>query len=93
MTFLPMQVNRLLYRAKQRGFLEMDLLVGMWAEKNVPGMDAAKLQAMEQVLDQENPDLFKWLTGQAPASEAMQANPAFKVWQTSYSSQGMEVCD
>ncbi|CAK0785068.1 hypothetical protein CVIRNUC_008274 [Coccomyxa viridis] len=71
-------VNRLLYRAKQRGFLEMDLLVGMWAEKNVPRMDAAKLQAMEQVLDQENPDLFKWLTGQAPASEAMQANPAFK---------------
>ena len=93
MTFLPMQVNRLLYRAKQRGFLEMDLLVGMWAEKNVPHMDAAKLQAMEQVLDQENPDLFKWLTGQAPASEAMQANPAFKVWQTSYSSYGMEVCD
>ena len=59
----------------------MDLLVGMWAEKNVPKMDAAKLQAMEQVLDQENPDLFKWLTGQAPASEAMQANPAFKVWE------------
>jgi len=73
------QVNRLLYRAKQRGFLEMDLLVGMWAEKNVPKMDAAQLQAMEEVLDQENPDLFKWLTGQAAASEDMQANPAFKV--------------
>lgn len=74
-----MQVNRLLYRAKQRGFLEMDLLVGMWAEKNVPKMDAAQLKAMEEVLDQENPDLFKWLTGQESASEAMQANAAFKV--------------
>jgi len=73
------QVNRLLYRAKQRGFLEMDLLVGMWAEKNVPKMDAAQLKAMEEVLDQENPDLFKWLTGQAAASEDMQANSAFKV--------------
>ena len=59
----------------------MDLLVGMWAERNVPRMDAAKLQAMEQVLEQENPDLFKWLTGQTTASEAMQANPAFQVWQ------------
>ena len=74
-----MQVNRLLYRAKQRGFLEMDLLVGMWAENNVPKMDAAQLKAMEEVLDQENPDLFKWLTGQESASEAMQANAAFKV--------------
>ena len=74
-----MQVNRLLYRAKQRGFLEMDLLVGMWADKNVPKMDAAQLKAMEEVLDQENPDLFKWLTGQESASEAMQANAAFKV--------------
>lgn len=75
------QVNRLLYRAKQRGFLEMDLLVGMWAEKNVPKMDTAQLKAMEEVLDQENPDLFKWLTGQASASEAMLANPAYKVRQ------------
>lgn len=74
-----MKVNRLLYRAKQRGFLEMDLLVGLWAEKNVPKMDAAQLKAMEEVLDQENPDLFKWLTGQESASEAMQANAAFKV--------------
>ena len=57
----------------------MDLLVGMWAEKNVPNMDAAQLKAMEEVLDQENPDLFKWLTGQESASEDMMANPAFKV--------------
>ena len=57
----------------------MDLLVGMWAEKNVPRMDAAQLKAMEEVLDQENPDLFKWLTGQESASEAMMANSAFKV--------------
>ena len=56
-------------------------------------MDAAKLQAMEQVLDQENQTSSSRLTGQAPASEAMQANPAFKVWQTSCCSQEMEVCD
>ena len=54
-------------------------MVGMWAEKNVPKMDAAQLKAMEEVLDQENPDLFKWLTGQESASEDMMANPAFKV--------------
>ena len=73
------QVNRLLYRSKQRGFLEMDLLVGLWAERNLPSMDDSQLAAMETVLDQENPDLFKWLTGQEEAPQAMQANPAFVV--------------
>lgn len=73
------QVNRLLYRSKQRGFLEMDLLVGLWAERNLPTMDKGQLAAMETVLDQENPDLFKWLTGQEEAPEAMKANPAFTV--------------
>ena len=73
------QVNRLLYRSKQRGFLEMDLLVGLWAERNLPTMDKGQLADMETVLDQENPDLFKWLTGQEEAPEAMKANPAFMV--------------
>ena len=41
------QVGRLLYRAKQRGFLEMDLLVGLWAQANLPRMDAAHLAAFE----------------------------------------------
>ncbi|CAL8466465.1 g6001 [Coccomyxa elongata] len=55
----------------------MDLLVGLWAERNLPNMDAEQLTAMETVLDQENPDLFKWLTGQEEPPEAMKTNPAF----------------
>jgi hypothetical protein len=31
------------------------------------------------VLDQENPDLFKWVTGQAEPPAALAANPAFAV--------------
>lgn len=57
----------------------MDLLVGLWAERNLPTMDAEQLTAMETVLDQENPDLFKWLTGQEEPPEAMKTNPAFTV--------------
>ena len=72
-------VNRLLYRAKQRGFLELDLLVGLWAERNVPLMSMSDLTAFEEVLDIENPDLFKWLTGQEAAPEALKDNASFVV--------------
>ncbi|KAK9851539.1 hypothetical protein WJX84_004027 [Apatococcus fuscideae] len=66
-----------MYRAKQRGWLEMDLLVGMWAERNLPTADPPMLAAFEELLDEENPDLLKWLTGQLEPPEPLRRNPAF----------------
>lgn len=45
---------------------------GMWAEREVPRMSAPMIREFEAVLDQENPDMFKWLTSQAglPALQA-----------------------
>ena len=34
---------------------------------------------MQAVLEQENPDLYKWLTGQEQVPTEMQQNPAFLV--------------
>lgn len=49
----PLQlVNKLSYRAKQRGFLELDLLVGLWAESALPRMSAAELRDFAAVLDE-----------------------------------------
>jgi hypothetical protein len=31
-------MRKLMYRAKQRGWLELDLVVGLWAEENLPRM-------------------------------------------------------
>ncbi|KAF5837783.1 Flavinator of succinate dehydrogenase-domain-containing protein [Dunaliella salina] len=69
--------NKLLYRSKQRGFLELDLLMGLWAEENIPKMDMRAMEEFSAVLDQENPDMFKWLTGQEQAPETMLANPTY----------------
>jgi len=74
------RVNRALYRAKQRGFLELDIMVGEWASREMgdPATTSeAFLDAFDEVLDAENPDLFKWLTGQAEAPREVRENEAY----------------
>ncbi|KAK9050617.1 hypothetical protein SSX86_030414 [Deinandra increscens subsp. villosa] len=70
-------VNRLVYRSKQRGFLELDLVLGSWVESHVGSLDEKGIRALVDVLDLENPDLWKWLTGQEQPPEAIDTNPVF----------------
>ncbi|KAJ7957156.1 Succinate dehydrogenase assembly factor 2, mitochondrial [Quillaja saponaria] len=69
--------NRLIYRSKQRGFLELDLVLGKWVEEHIHSMDESGIKALVNVLDLENPDLWKWLTGQEQPPEAVNTNPVF----------------
>ncbi|KAK9278016.1 hypothetical protein L1049_027573 [Liquidambar formosana] len=67
----------LLYRSKQRGFLELDLVLGRWVEEHICSMDEQGIKALAHVLDLENPDLWKWLTGQEQPPDAVNLNPVF----------------
>lgn len=57
----------------------MDLLVGIWAEKRIPQMGEDNLRQFELILDQENPDLYKWLTGQEQPPADIANNTAYQV--------------
>ncbi|KAK4568192.1 hypothetical protein RGQ29_003822 [Quercus rubra] len=69
--------NRLIYRSKQRGFWELDLVLGKWVEEHIHSMDENGIKALVHVLDLENPDLWKWLTAQEQPPEAVEINPVF----------------
>ncbi|KAI7746867.1 hypothetical protein M8C21_022245 [Ambrosia artemisiifolia] len=70
-------VNRLVYRSKQRGFLELDLVLGSWVENHIGSLDENGIRALVDVLNLENPDLWKWLTGQEQPPEPINTNPVF----------------
>ncbi|XP_024973390.1 succinate dehydrogenase assembly factor 2, mitochondrial [Cynara cardunculus var. scolymus] len=70
-------MNRFIYRSKQRGFLELDLVLGSWVEKHIGSLDEKGIRALADVLNLENPDLWKWLTGQEQPPEAINTNPVF----------------
>ncbi|KAH0450472.1 hypothetical protein IEQ34_021164 [Dendrobium chrysotoxum] len=74
--------NRLLYRSRQRGFLELDLILGKWVEENIRSLDEAKIRSLVDVLDLENPDLWKWLSGQEPPPDAINSNTVFSSIQS-----------
>ncbi|PKI60554.1 hypothetical protein CRG98_019030 [Punica granatum] len=68
---------RLLYRSRQRGFLELDLVLGKWVEEHIYSMDVNGIKSLIDVLDLENPELWKWLSGQEQPPEAVKMNPVF----------------
>ncbi|CAI6008233.1 unnamed protein product [Closterium sp. NIES-65] len=74
---LQLDAGWLRYRSRQRGFLELDLLLGKWVEQHLPSLDPPHLTALARLMDEESPDLFKWFTGQEQAPEHVLQNPVY----------------
>ena len=58
--------KRLIYRSKQRGWLEVDLLLGSWAAENVASLSKEDCDAYEHILNCETIDIFNFITGKDP---------------------------
>jgi succinate dehydrogenase assembly factor 2 len=68
----PLEVlrKRLLYRSKQRGWLEVDLLMGAFADAHLGAMGEAELREYERLLNRETLDVYNMVTGKdAPPPE------------------------
>jgi antitoxin CptB len=64
------RLKRLGMRSMRRGIKEMDIILSRFAEAELPGMDAAGLDRYEALLDENDQDLYQWVSGQMDAPEA-----------------------
>ncbi|MEN3930883.1 succinate dehydrogenase assembly factor 2 [Microvirga sp. W0021] len=58
--------RRILFRSWRRGTREMDLIMGGFADENLPGMSEAELDEFERIVEVLDIDLYKWINGEAP---------------------------
>ena len=56
--------KRLIFRSEHRGTKEMDLLLGSFAKIHVPDFNEAELAEYEALLEENDPDLYNWITEQ-----------------------------
>lgn len=60
---IAIRQKRLIYRAKQRGWLEVDLLLGTWASENVPKLqEGEELDQFEDFVNMETIDIYNIIT-------------------------------
>jgi len=55
--------KRMIYRSKQRGWLEADVLMGSWAVDNIPNLTEEELDEYEIVLKEETINIYNYVSG------------------------------
>lgn len=63
------RLKRLKIRSWRRGTKEMDLILGSFADKNLTTLDAGTLDSFEDLLEENDQDLYPWFSGQQPTPE------------------------
>lgn len=63
--------KKLIFRSWHRGTREIDLILGRFADAHVPSFDARQVAVYEDLLLNNDPDLYNWISGAEtpPANE------------------------
>jgi antitoxin CptB len=59
--------KKLRFRAWRRGFREIDLILGGFADRRLAELDETGLEAFERLLDAPDQEVYEWVTEQTPA--------------------------
>ncbi len=63
--------RRILVRAWRRGIREMDLVIGGFADAEIADLGDAELDQLEELMAEEDADIFRWVTGEAETPERL----------------------
>jgi antitoxin CptB len=82
--------KKLQFRAWRRGFREIDLILGRFADRMLADLDEAGLDAFERLLEANDQDVYEWITGQAaaPAEYDTSTLALIRAFRTEIVSQG-----
>ena len=58
--------RKLKFRAQRRGFREMDLIMGQFADAHIGAMNDAELDEFERLLATPDWDVYAWIIGNKP---------------------------
>ena len=64
------RLKRLKMRSWRRGTREMDLILGPFADAELANLDADTLDAYERLLDENDQDLYPWITARLSGGTA-----------------------
>lgn len=67
------RLKRMRMRSWRRGTKEMDLILGPFADTHLDGMDGPALDLFDALLEENDQDLYPWITGAAPAPDRLGA--------------------
>lgn len=63
------RLKRLRMRSWRRGIKEMDLVLGKFSDDKLETLGAADLDTYEALLNENDQDMLRWITGQDPVPE------------------------
>lgn len=66
---LENRIKRLKMRSMRRGIREMDLILSTYAERHLDAMDEAGLDRFDALLEENDQDLYAWVTGRENAPD------------------------
>ncbi len=67
------RIKRLKMRSMRRGIKEMDIILDAFATQNLDAMSDDDLTLYDALLDENDQDLYQWVTGQIPAPSPFEA--------------------
>jgi len=64
------RIKRLKMRSWRRGTKEMDMVLGPYSDTELVALDEAQIVLYDAMLNENDHDLYQWITGQSPTPDA-----------------------